>query len=54
MHLAQMEIRTVVARFFREFPNARVSARDGMCDDDMEQIVFFLMFPKGHRCLIEA
>lgn len=54
MHLAYIEIRLGVVRFFSEFPNAKISTREGMSDDDMEQVVFFLMSPKGKRCLVEA
>ncbi|KAF2728037.1 cytochrome P450, partial [Polyplosphaeria fusca] len=50
-HLAEMELRKSVTKFFRSYPNARVS--EGFCDDDMEQMIFFLMFPKKKRCLIE-
>lgn len=53
MHLAYMELRLATARFFLEFPNARVSQMDGMCDEDMKMMIFFLSIPKGHQCLIE-
>ncbi|KAF2734672.1 cytochrome protein [Polyplosphaeria fusca] len=53
IHLAQMELRKSAAAFFRAFPNARVSLREGFCDDDMEQVIYLLMFPKKKRCLIE-
>lgn len=49
-----MELRLATARFFRAFPTARVSALEGMCDDDMEQVTYFLAPPKGKRCLIEV
>lgn len=42
------------ARFFRTFPNATVSTREGMSEDDMTQSSFFIMSPKGHRCLIDV
>ncbi|KAJ4300753.1 hypothetical protein N0V90_002841 [Kalmusia sp. IMI 367209] len=53
MHLAYMELRLATAKFFRKYPNARVSAAEGFEDADMEQMVFFLMFPKKKRCLIQ-
>lgn len=43
-----------IARFFLAFPNARVSAREGMSDEDMVEESYFVMSPKGHRCLIEV
>lgn len=54
LHLAQIEIRVATVKFFRTFPNATVSTLHGFCDDDMEQVTFFLMFPKNKRCLIQA
>ncbi|KAF2183128.1 cytochrome protein [Zopfia rhizophila CBS 207.26] len=54
LHLANMELRNAVARFFRAFPNAKVSNLEGMSDADMEKVIFFLMVPKGKRCLIQA
>jgi cytochrome P450 len=54
IHLAQLELRLATARFFRTFPNATVSSLEGMSDADMEQNMFFLMSPKGQRCLIQA
>ncbi|XWW96329.1 hypothetical protein V2A60_004302 [Cordyceps javanica] len=53
-HLAQTELRMGIACFFRTFPNARVSEREGMCDDDMIEASYFIASPKGHRCLIEV
>ncbi|KAM3533911.1 hypothetical protein MY4038_002789 [Beauveria bassiana] len=53
-HLAQTELRMGIARFFLTFPNARVSTREGMSDDDMIESSYFIMSPKGHRCLIEV
>ncbi|KAG6111954.1 hypothetical protein E4U13_004517 [Claviceps humidiphila] len=53
MHLAYIELRLAAARFLLEFPNARVSAREGMSDRDMDSTMHFLMSPKGKRCLIE-
>lgn len=31
-----------------------MSALDGMCDEDMEPKIFFMMAPKNKRCLIEC
>ncbi|KAI0551327.1 cytochrome P450 [Xylaria curta] len=53
LHLARMELRLGVARFFKTFPNARVSTREGMSDDDMTPKSYFLATPQGHRCLME-
>lgn len=54
IHLARRELRLATVLFFRAFPQARISTREGMGEDDMEMKSFFLMAPKGHRCLIEA
>jgi len=54
MHLARIELRLATALFFRRFPEARVSTKEGMNDDDMIMKCFFLMAPSGHRCLIEG
>ncbi|KAL2284139.1 hypothetical protein FJTKL_09121 [Diaporthe vaccinii] len=54
VHLAKLELRLAVARFFTEFPGAKMSSLDGMCDDDMEPKIFFMMAPKNKRCLIEC
>jgi len=54
MHLARMEMRLAVAHFFRMFPTAKVSEREGMCDEDMAQKIYFLVSPRGHRCLIDS
>lgn len=53
MHLAYMELRLGTVKFFREFPRAVMSSKNGMCDDDMEPLLFFLVAPKGKRCLID-
>ncbi|KAK3951435.1 cytochrome P450 [Pseudoneurospora amorphoporcata] len=53
LHLARMELRLLTALFFRAYPNAKVSTREGMCDADMEPLIWFLLSPKGKRCLIE-
>ncbi|ROW00029.1 hypothetical protein VPNG_08373 [Cytospora leucostoma] len=52
-HLAELEMRLATVLFFRTFPNAQVSTREGMSDDDMVQVPFFLAPPRGKRCLIE-
>lgn len=54
LHLAQMELRIATAKFFLSFPNAKVSMLEGFKDDDMEQVIYFLTFPKNKRCLIQA
>lgn len=54
LHLARMELRLATALLFRALPNARISAKEGMSTRDMEMEAFFLMAPRGHRCLIEA
>ncbi|RYO94883.1 hypothetical protein DL766_004673 [Monosporascus sp. MC13-8B] len=54
LHLAYIELRLATARFFRTFPNATVSSIEGMSDEDMKQDLYFIMSPKGHRCLIQA
>ncbi|ORY61477.1 cytochrome P450 [Pseudomassariella vexata] len=54
VHLARIELRLATARFFRAFPNAIVSELEGMSDRDMDQDLFFLITPRGHRCLIQA
>jgi cytochrome P450 len=54
LNLAKMELRKATALFFRTFPNAKMSNLEGFSDDDMEQTIYFLMFPKNKRCLIQA
>ncbi|KAF4211746.1 hypothetical protein CNMCM8980_001818 [Aspergillus fumigatiaffinis] len=54
MHLAKAELRLATAHFFRKFPKAVISVKEGMGVDDMDQIAYFLMSPKGKRCLVEA
>ncbi|PSR97613.1 cytochrome protein [Coniella lustricola] len=54
LHLARIELRLGIARFFRAFPHAKVSTREGFSDQDMVQMLFFLGPPKGKRCLIEC
>ncbi|KAK7178225.1 sterigmatocystin biosynthesis P450 monooxygenase STCB-like protein 7 [Paraphaeosphaeria sporulosa] len=53
LHLAQLELRIATAKFFRTFPNAKVSTLDGFKDADMEQFINFISYPKGKRCLIQ-
>lgn len=54
MHLARMELRLATAHFFRRFTKPTVSRKEGFRDDDMHQYMYFLVSPKGHRCLIDA
>lgn len=54
MHLARTELRLATARFFLTFPKATVSTMEGMDEEDMEQIAYFLMSPKGKRCLVKV
>jgi hypothetical protein len=54
IHLPWMELLLATALFFRTFPDARVSQREIMCDQDMEVKMFVLVSPKGRRCLVEA
>ncbi|KAI1302701.1 cytochrome P450 [Xylaria venustula] len=53
LHLGKIETRLAVARFFKAFPNAKVSSREGMSPRDMDQKLFFLSTPQGHRCLVD-
>ncbi|CAI7678314.1 unnamed protein product [Penicillium pancosmium] len=53
MHLARMELRLATAHFFRRFTSPKVSSKEGFTDDDMYQHMYFLVSPKGHRCLID-
>ncbi|KAF5978572.1 phenol 2-monooxygenase [Fusarium coicis] len=52
-HLARMELRLATARFFRAFPDAKVSSIEGMSEEEMELRAYFLLSPKGGRCLIQ-
>lgn len=54
LHLARIELRLATALFFRKFPHAHPSAKEGMTERDMDMKSFFLMAPQGHRCLVEA
>jgi hypothetical protein len=48
-----MEMRLGTTLFYRNFPNAKISSRENMTDDDMVPRHAFLMMPKGKRCLVE-
>lgn len=50
VHLARTEIRLATARFFRVFPQARIDG--SMSVSDMDQISYFLLSPRGKRCLV--
>lgn len=54
MHLGQMELRLATAHFFRRFTQTKLSTKEGFTDDDMYQHMYFLVSPKGHRCLVDA
>ncbi|KAL4907585.1 hypothetical protein BDW74DRAFT_176336 [Aspergillus multicolor] len=54
LHLAKMELRLATASFFRAFPRARMSSKEGMNDGDMDMMLYFLLSPKGKRCLVEV
>ncbi|KAL4984893.1 cytochrome P450 [Aspergillus falconensis] len=54
LHLAKMELRLATAYFFRSFPRARISAKEDMGDGDMEVMLYFLLSPKGKRCLVDV
>ncbi|KAH6603938.1 Cytochrome P450 [Trichoderma cornu-damae] len=54
LHLAQLELRLAAARFFLEFPEAKLSTREGFSDKDMSQEMFFVSNPTGKRCLIDV
>ncbi|PHH75687.1 hypothetical protein CDD80_2176 [Ophiocordyceps camponoti-rufipedis] len=53
-HLAAAELRLMTASFFLAFPDARMSSLEGMSDEDMGERNFFVMAPRGRRCLMEA
>lgn len=48
-----MELRLGTALFFRAFPDASVSKREGMSDADMDMMLHFLLSPRGGRCLVD-
>ncbi|KAH6620203.1 cytochrome P450 [Boeremia exigua] len=52
IHLARMELRVATAKFFTTFPNAKVPS--GFNDAEMEQVIVFLMYPKGKRTMIQS
>jgi len=54
LHLAQMELRIATAKFFLAYPNAKVSTLQGFTDEEMDQVIYFLMYPKNKRCLIQG
>jgi hypothetical protein len=49
-----MELRHGAAKFFLKFPRAVLSNKEGMGEEEMVPAIFFLLGPKGHRCLIEG
>lgn len=50
-----MELRLAVAKFYQTFTNGvRMASTHGMKDEDMEMLQFFIIAPKGHRCLLEV
>ncbi|KAI0427682.1 cytochrome P450 [Xylaria sp. FL1042] len=53
LHLAKIELRLAVARFFKAFPGATMSSLEGMKDEDLSPKLFFLASPQGHRCLVD-
>ncbi|KAI1186676.1 cytochrome P450 [Nemania serpens] len=53
LHLAKTELRLGLARFFKAFPSAKVSTLEGMSDLDMVPNMYFLVTPRGHRCLVD-
>lgn len=61
VHLARMELRLATALVYRAFPQglkvaygAPTAKTSGMSDGDMDALNFFLIMPKGHRCLMKA
>lgn len=50
MQLAQIELAVAAAFFFREFPDAKISAL--MTEKDMEIEDRFVMNPRGKKCLV--
>ncbi|GES65493.1 cytochrome P450 [Aspergillus terreus] len=53
LHLALREIRLATCYFFRTFPHAEVFDEKST-DADMDQVIYFLMAPKGKRCFIKS
>lgn len=55
MHLAMIEMRLAVAKFFLAFPDSQVSSLEGMTDEEMtKRRKHFVVSPSKDRCLIEA
>lgn len=54
MHLAKIEIRMGAALFFKKFPNAHMSTRDGMTLEEMNPLMYFMATPRGMRCLVDG
>ncbi|KAF2724387.1 putative cytochrome P450 [Polychaeton citri CBS 116435] len=52
LHLANMELRMAAVGFFKAFPQVIPSTTNGMSDEAMEMVNYFLVAPKGHKCLI--
>ncbi|CAG7939869.1 unnamed protein product [Penicillium salamii] len=52
VHLARMELRLATALFFRAFPKATIDP--SMDASDMDQVAYFLLSPRGKRCLINV
>lgn len=50
LHLARFEIALGAITFFKAYPTARVAPQ--MTEADMEFENFFLIAPKGHKCLV--
>lgn len=54
MHFAQLEMRHALANFYRTFESGmRMSSAEGMSEDDMVPMCYFLEPPKGKRCMME-
>ncbi|CEJ89739.1 hypothetical protein VHEMI05564 [[Torrubiella] hemipterigena] len=54
MQLAMQEMRRTAARFFLEFPDATASTKMGMTERDMVPMNHFLLYPSGHRCIVDV
>lgn len=53
LHLALREIRLATCYFFRAFPHAEIF-HPRSTETDMDQVIYFLMAPRGKRCLIKC
>ncbi|KAL3469060.1 cytochrome P450 [Aspergillus californicus] len=53
LHLALREIRLATCYFFRAFPHAEVFHPQST-ETDMDQVIYFLMAPRGGKCLIKC